>query len=94
MAGDNCSTGCTTRDHATYGECMRSKGAKVAYAGTHANGGGDATRQRRWDANIKAYRDARRQGIQPRTSKRSDIEKAVRISNETGKPYNALKAER
>lgn len=35
MAGEHCSSGCLTRDHETYGECMRSKGiGHMALGGT------------------------------------------------------------
>lgn len=27
----NCTSGCPTQDHATWGECVRSKGLRVAY---------------------------------------------------------------
>lgn len=27
----NCTSGCPTKDHATWGECVRAKGLRVAY---------------------------------------------------------------
>jgi hypothetical protein len=53
----NCSTGCPTKDHATYGECLRSKAPRVAYANSAK--GLDYTAQKKWDAELSAYRDAR-----------------------------------
>lgn len=44
---------------------------------------------RKWDNELKAYRDARAQGIQPAGTSMKKIEEAVRISNETGKAYGA-----
>lgn len=81
-----CSSGCPTQDHANFGECLRAKNMKVAFCG---QGSGDATTQKRWDAELQAYRDARRQGIQPKTTKMKDIRQAVEISNRSGKAYDA-----
>jgi len=44
---------------------------------------------KKWDAELKAYKDARAQGIQPDGTSMKKIQDAVRISNETGKAYGA-----
>ena len=80
-----CSTGCPTRDHANWGECVRAKSMKVAYCGV---GGGDATAQKRWDANLQEYRDARAAGIQPKSTKIKDVRDAVTISEKIGRPLD------
>lgn len=43
----------------------------------------------KWDAELKAYKDARAQGIQPDGTSMKAIQKAVDISNKTGKAYGA-----
>lgn len=43
----------------------------------------------KWDAELKAYRAARDQGIQPAGTSMKQIQKAVEISNKTGKAYGA-----
>ncbi len=43
----------------------------------------------KWDAELKAYRSAREQGIQPAGTSMKQIQKAVEISNKTGKAYGA-----
>lgn len=43
----------------------------------------------KWDAELKAYRSAREQGIQPDGTSMKQIQKAVEISNKTGKAYGA-----
>jgi hypothetical protein len=43
----------------------------------------------KWDAELKAYKDARAQGIQPAGTSMKQIQKAVDISNKTGKAYGA-----
>lgn len=43
----------------------------------------------KWDAELKAYKDARAQGIQPDGTSMKAVQKAVEISNKTGKAYGA-----
>lgn len=45
--------------------------------------------QTKWDAELKAYKDARDQGIQPAGTSMKKIQQAVEISNKTGKAYGA-----
>lgn len=44
---------------------------------------------KKWDGELKAYRDARAQGIQPASTKMKDIKKAVEASDKTGKAFQA-----
>jgi hypothetical protein len=44
---------------------------------------------RKWDAELKAYRDARAQGIQPAGTSMKKVQEAVKISDKTGKAYGA-----
>lgn len=81
--GTHCSATCPTRDHATFGECIRNKGLRVApnLADTGAS--------KAWDGEIQAYKDARAQGIQPAGTKMHQIREAVEASNAVGKAYDA-----
>lgn len=86
-----CNWGCESDCH-TYGAHLRNKG--LSYNGcfpTRSNGAGrgDATAQKKWDAELQAYRDARAQGIQPSGTTRPAIERAVRMSDRAGKAYDA-----
>jgi hypothetical protein len=45
--------------------------------------------QKQWDKELDAYKAARKQGIQPASTKMKDIKKAVDISNSVGKAYDA-----
>jgi hypothetical protein len=49
----------------------------------------DLTRQKKWDSDLDAYRDARRQGIQPAGTDRASVDRALAISNQTGTAYQA-----
>lgn len=84
MVKNNCTSTCTTRDHKTFGECMRAKNAIVAYCGI---GGGDASAEKRWDRELEAYRNARAQGIQPTGTTMPKIEAALEASNRRGAAY-------
>lgn len=82
-----CTAGCPTQSHQSYAQCLRAKTIKVAYCNT-ANGW-DATTQKNWDAELTAYDDARRAGIQPAGTNRAAVDEAVRISDDFGAAYNA-----
>lgn len=81
----NCSSGCTTGPHLTYGSCLRAKHLRVAYSGIN---GSDATVQKKWDAELQSYRDAVAQGMQPESTKTRDIRAAVEWSNSNGVAYS------
>ena len=83
----SCRTGCPTKDHASYADCLRDSGLRIAYA--RSASGWDATRQKKWDRELADYRSAVKQGIEPDGTDRASIDKAVRISNETGQAYQA-----
>ena len=74
-----CSSGCKTKDHASYGECLRDKGI------THRDG----TAHHNWDKPLERYREARLQGIQPASTNWSDTKRALEISNATGVAFDA-----
>lgn len=69
-----CRTGCPTQDHKTWGECAKS-------ANFHTNGVHQRTEYKKYDKELKDYESARMQGIQPKTTRRRDIDRAVREAN-------------
>ena len=83
----NCTSGCPTKDCESYAACLRGKGARVAYANS-ANGY-DYTAQKKWDRDLAAYKDARDQGIQPASTNRAAVDRAVAISDKAGKAWDA-----
>jgi hypothetical protein len=76
----NCTSGCLTRDHSTWGECVRGKALHIVDPG----GTGTA---KKWDGDLQAYADAKAQGIQPSGIDRPSIDRAVRISQEDGTAF-------
>lgn len=82
-----CTTGCPTQDCPSYAACLKQKAPRVAYC--NSAGGWDATAQKTWDRDLAAYRDARDQGIQPSGTDRAAVDRAVALSNEVGKAWDA-----
>jgi len=83
--GARCSSACTTREHRTFGECMRAKGLQI-----HPNLM-NTQAQKEWDSELQAYRDANAQGIMPAGTSMSSIRQAEEISQATGVAYQADK---
>ena len=82
-----CTSGCLTRDHGSYAECLKAKTIKVAYC--NSAGGFDLTKQKKWDRDLDAYRAARAEGLQPATTSRRDVDAARAVSDKTGKAFQA-----
>lgn len=82
MAGKRCGCG---QGHETFGACIRAKNLRVGYCRSAA--GYDATKQKKWDAELAAYRAARSEGIQPDGTQMHQIETAKRRSDDAGAAY-------
>lgn len=80
-----CTTGCRTRDHESYGECLRSLGVGQWMA--RPSLGFDRDVQRRWDGELESYRRARKEGIQPDGTTQPKIDAARRASDAAGAAY-------
>lgn len=76
-----CSSGCKTQDHKSYGECMRSKNARVT--------GYDVTAQKRADKTLDKYAELRKHGAQPKSTNARHVEFAERYSDKAGTGYQA-----
>lgn len=88
----SCTSGCRTKDHASYSECLQSKTLHVAYS-NEGGKAGDYTTQKKWDAELDSYRAAIRQGMQPESTRTKDIQRAVRWSDKHGQAYSAEAAQ-
>lgn len=77
-----CRSGCPTQDHESWGDCARASNIGITnevVAGSIKN----------TDKELSAYRDARKLGIQPASTKMKDIQKAVRASDLIGRAAKA-----
>ena len=83
----NCTSGCKTQDHDSYADCLMSKNA--GFAGCFpTRQGWDKTRENADKKELDSYYSAVRQGIEPISTKKKDIDAAVRLSNEAGKAFD------
>jgi hypothetical protein len=76
----HCRTGCRTRDHRSYGECLRASHIGVNLQVTPSNA---------WDAELNAYASAKAQGVSPAGTTMAKVRQAMDISDATGVAYDA-----
>ena len=78
----NCRTGCKTKDHESYAQCLQDANVRVA-----------ATMNNPFTSDVKkelsAYKTARVNGIQPEGTTITKIREAESASRLLGRPYNA-----
>lgn len=80
-----CRSGCPTKDHATYADCLRS--ARVTVTATI-----NSPLQQMWDktkGDLSAYEAARRNGIRPGGTTVEKVRQAEEASRLLGRPYDA-----
>lgn len=83
-----CTTGCPNPGtHETWGACLKSKDLRAAVS--IPGKGYDRAVQSRWDKRIDAYKQARSEGIQPQSTRASDIQAAVKTSDAQGSAFIA-----
>lgn len=70
----NCSSSCLSKDHSTWGECIRAKGLQLSPAVNEAYG----TKQRAWDKDLDHYEKAVNNGVQPEGTQRWQVDKALK----------------
>ena len=70
----SCSTSCPTRDHHTFGECLRAKNLQLS---PHVNDG-YSTRQTAWDSELDHYKKAVDNGLDPVSTKRKAVDAAIK----------------
>jgi hypothetical protein len=85
----NCTASCKTKDHASYGECLRSN--IPMFVGVNpTKTGWDQDKVKKDEKEIQSYWDATRQGIEPRSTRKKDIDAAVKLSNDAGKAFDGI----
>ncbi|PVU81306.1 hypothetical protein DDP54_15495 (plasmid) [Cellulomonas sp. WB94] len=62
MAGEHCTSSCRTRDHESFGECVRSKRVNAMWLGGEQP---SATDQKRFDRTNQEFRQAVKDGLNP-----------------------------
>lgn len=82
-----CRTGCPTQDHDSYSACLKAANVRVGWSNSAK--GLDLTVTKKNERRLARYEQARREGMQPDTTKAEDIQKAIEISDKTGEAYRA-----
>ena len=80
-----CRSGCATKDHSSWAECARSANVAISATTTSRNYSG-------WNqtkADLKAYKQARADGIQPEGTTMDKIVAAKQATKNLGRPYDA-----
>lgn len=83
----NCRSGCKTKDHGSYAECLQS--ANVRIADTMNSNLSMMYSQTKSD--LKAYQSARANGIQPEGTSLDKVRAAEQATRLMGQPYDANK---
>jgi hypothetical protein len=60
---------------------------RIAYCASHI--GNDRSAQKKSDRDLAEYASARKQGVQPRSTKINDVRQAMDLSNRTGVAFDA-----
>ena len=82
----SCASSCQTKDHRSYGACLRSK--NLATVGLETTGPSfGMSRQKEFEKETNLYGDTVAQGIQPDSTQTKDIRAALDKSDAFGKPY-------
>lgn len=74
--GKNCSSACITKDHESFGACMRSKRLTLSPRINETY----STAQTAWDKELDSYAYARSQGVEPEGTKQSKIDAALKAA--------------
>lgn len=83
--GKRCSSACLTKNHRTFGECMKAKNLNLSPHVSDAYSVG----QKAWDRELHEYREARRQGVQPAGTTTAKVRQAMEASEKTGEAFQA-----
>ncbi len=83
----NCRTGCLSKDHKTYAECLQDAGLQINTGDAGRSNG--VMSAKNWDGELAAYRDARAQGIQPAGTTMKKINEARDASQKLGVAFDA-----
>ena len=85
----NCTSSCKTKDRAIHGDCLRSN-TPMFVGVSPTRTGWDQDKVKKDEKEIQSYWDATRQGIEPRSTRKKDIDAAVKLSNDAGKAFDGI----
>jgi hypothetical protein len=84
-----CRTGCPTQDHKSWGDCLRASNIQMSTGDANGELVNNGWTNKKWDSELKLYREARAQGIQPEGTSTAKIRKAMDVSDKTGHAFGS-----
>ena len=84
-----CRSGCPTQDHGSWGDCLRASNIQMSTGDANGELVNNGWTNKKWDSELKLYREARAQGIQPEGTSTDKIRKAMDVSDKTGHAYGS-----
>lgn len=84
-----CRTGCPTKDHDSWGDCLRASNLQMNAGDASSNMIESGWTEKKWNKELDLYRSARAQGIQPDGTSTAKVRKALEISEKTGVAYGS-----
>lgn len=78
-----CRTGCPTKDHLNWGECLKASNIQMNAGDARHN---RPMSNRAFNAEMAAYESAVKEGLDPKTTNMIDINAARHAADKAGKP--------
>lgn len=78
MAGEHCSASCTTRDHKSFGECVKAKNIAAMWTGGSRPSFGEV---KRFSRENQAFRDAVKDGLKPQAVSFNAVNRAYDVAS-------------
>lgn len=85
LLSNNCRTGCKTKNHSSYAECLQAANPTINATATS----GLSSMWSKTKSDLAAYETARRNGIQPEGTTVEKVRQAETASRHLGRPYDA-----
>jgi hypothetical protein len=79
-----CASSCVSKDHVSYGACLRSQNVGVMGLETTGNGLGGRSADLKMHRENAAYRDAVKEGLQPKAPTQAAVDAVRRAADKTG----------
>ena len=84
----DCTSSCKTKDHSSYAQCLRQNMPMIDGGAWPTRTGASMNAVKKDERELTSYYDAVRQGVEPVSTKKKDIDAAMAVSNEVGKAFD------
>jgi hypothetical protein len=84
----SCTASCKTKDHDSYAQCLRQNMPMIDGGATPTRTNASMNGIKKDEKELTSYYDALRQGVEPISTKKKDIDNAMAVSNEVGRAFD------